>query len=248
MSGQRERPDESGQTSGQTARMTLEVSQTTIGATAQLVHCNPSAFPSHIGWYQLLESEVFQEDGRIRVYRAELGEDWVVLPLIRNRGSVGGIRLEALQNYYTPDFRPFCSSSDSRKLICELIRRAAVEEKAYRFSLRPLDPEAPETHEIRKGLSDSGWKVVQTLAFGNWVYAVKDGLDYERYVAERSSRTRSTLRRKKAQLESLGNLEIVIHRDAENMDQLLQSYEAIYAQRAGCCTPLDCVARGGLDL
>ena len=192
------------------------------------VHGDADVFPGDVDWYRLLERHVLGPDAVVRVHRAALGEETASLVLIRERFGPGGpgVRLRALQNYYTSDFRPLCTSSAARALLGPLVERVLAIERPAVVSLSPLDPDAPETADLRAAFAGRGWAVRESVASVNWRCPV-DG-SYARYVAERPSRVRRTLGRRTRRWEALHGAGIEIHDGRGGTDELAARYRHVY--------------------
>ena len=116
-------------------------------------HYDVFAFPRELTWFHLLETHVLAKSEDIVVYLARVAdkEDHVTLPLIRHRAArYGGRCLSALQNFYTPDYRPLCSTRGAAaEHIGALVDAWWLQSRQMSISLSPLDPSAPETAALQ---------------------------------------------------------------------------------------------------
>lgn len=210
---------------------TVRSFDTTEALGAGPTHCDRSVWPDDPGWYRLLERHVFAARGapRVRVFEARDGELSALLVLTRERvDRFGGCRLRALQNYYTSDYRPLCSAGAARALIAPLVGAAVASERADVVVLSPLESDAPETARLREAFAALGWPTRTDVAFANWVCDVEGS--FERYLARRPSRLRSTLRRKRARFEALPGATLEVHDGSRALGSLIERYRRVYAR------------------
>ena len=181
------------------------------------------------GWFQLLEQHAPAGDAIVRVYRMRDGETSVTLPLLREHGTRFGMRrLRAMQNYYTPDFRPLCSAPAARMMFLPLLVGLAAAERPDSICLSPLDPDAPETDALRDAFSALGWPMLVAPTFANWVQRIESS--YEHFLSERSSRVRNTLRRKRRRLMGVSGVSLNIVDGTHDLDDALERYRHVYAR------------------
>ena len=194
-------------------------------------HYDVFTFPRESSWFRLLETHVFANVKDIVVYVASTTDnrDHVTLPLIRHRLTVlGGSCLSALQNYYTPDYRPLCTSRSATEHIGALVDAIAAAESPDIIRLSPLDPEGPETEALRSALSASGFAAESRHATVNWTHDVEG--NYEQYILQRPKRVQNTLKRRARRLTGLKDISIEIYDGRTDLQRLQNWYDEVYSR------------------
>lgn len=193
-----------------------------------VAHCDASVFPNDSLWYSLFEQHVLEGSSDVRVVQA-IGDDTkstLILPLVRTSNLWRGITLESMQNYYSVDYRPLCSTCDARALIAPALAAIIRDESPDIIHLEPLDTDAPETILIRNALEVLGWRVYTSTCLVNWVHDFTG--TYEDYMCSRPGKIRSTLKRRGAKLMALEGMSISVHDGVFNLEKLIQSYQIVY--------------------
>ena len=196
------------------------------------VHYDSLIFPNRSNWFYLLEAHVLASSREVLVYRASSdgnNSDCVVLAMIRDRsGALGEKRLNALQNFYTPDFRPLCTSRAAIRNINTLVIRMLEDESPDVVSLSPLDADSLETVELQKALTQAGYSLKSRPYLVNWIHDV-DG-NFKQYIAGRPRRVRNTLKRRARKLSSVPEVSIEICDGSKELTRLLDWYESVYSR------------------
>lgn len=195
-------------------------------------HYDACVFPDDSDWYRRFESLVSAETDRCRIGHAHASEarHEVLLPMQLTGGGSGLSVLESLDNFYSCDFRPICSSKEAQVLIGPLIDMLLKREAPHLFWLRAMDVDAPETALIVQALKDLGWATFTSVQQINWTHAMPD--TYEDYLSTRPARVRNTLRRKTARLMALPGMSLTVHygNDDIDLDLALDAYNEIYSR------------------
>ena len=193
-------------------------------------HCEPSVFPDDTSWYSLFETHVADQNSNILVFQAKSKDQraTVVFPLVQLRSPFGRVTLASMENYYSVDFRPLCSTPGARLLIESILAQITRTAATDILRLQPLDIDAPETEISEQALRKLGWRVYRSLSHVNWVHDFEGNFDD--YMSQRPGRLRSTLRRKSAKLMALGDVEITIHDGQIGINKLIDAYQIIYAR------------------
>ena len=198
--------------------------------TAPVQHCDSSVFPGDSDWYSVFESHVL--DGPANVCLAQglsgCGEETarVLLPLVRTRSKWGGVSLSSMQNYYTTDFRPLCSTIAARDLLEPTLASVVHDETADMIHLSPLDADAPETAILKNGLEALGWRVYSSSCQVNWIHDFIG--TFEQYISSLPGSLKSTLKRRGSKLMRLSDVSISVDDGSENLPEVLQCYNTVY--------------------
>lgn len=148
--------------------------------------CNPFATAE---WMHHWLSQIARDDWRFYLANDPRGAPQMLLYCSPSEPHV----LRSPSNYYT-----ILANATLREPAGSLERIGRELDRATgvaSLELRPLDPDDPWTIELEKALRASRWYTRRTPAFGNW-YLPCAGLTFERYLAERPSQLRNTLKRK----------------------------------------------------
>ena len=167
----------------------------------------------------------------ILIYRASKINDAgsVVLAMVRDQsGTLGEKRLNALQNFYTPDYRPLCTSQAAVRSINMLVTRMLADESPDVICLSPLEADSVETVELQKALKQSGYVLESRPNLVNWIHEVHG--NYEQYIAGRPKRVQNTLKRRARKLQSIPEVSIEICDGAHELTKMLNWYEAVYSR------------------
>ena len=194
-------------------------------------HYDPLVFPGQSSWFCLLEKHVLPPGTEVLIYSAtqKKGMERTILALMRCRQGVLGVKvLTALQNYYTPDYRPLCSSRSALAGLNSLVTQMLAEESPDVVCLSPLDAESPEIKELQKALVQNGFALEIGTCLVNWIHDV-DG-SYEQYIAGRPKRVQNTLKRRTRKLLSISDVNIEICDGSKELPRLVEWYEAIYSR------------------
>lgn len=191
-------------------------------------HYDLSVFPDDTNWYVQFEKQILKNTDEACVFTASDADltSFVVLPLVQSINQFRLLTLASMENYYSVDFRPICSTPEARALIQPLLSHIVKKHSPDILRLQPLDSDAPETSHIQAALKQEGWHVVTTESHVNWVHDLQG--DFDHYLQTRPGRLRSTLKRKKARLNTLGNVDISIHDGSSSINELICAYRAVY--------------------
>ncbi len=206
----------------------VSVSHSVEATSPPLSHYDVRVFPDDINWYSLLEKYATNGNLDIRVVQANDTERKCnsILPLVRIRNKWGLVTLASLQNYYSVDFRPLCSTHHARAFIEPMVVECIRSELPDVFCLQPLDRDAPETALIKTAFRNQGWRIHQAISHVNWVHDFNG--DYEDYIRMRPGRLRNTLKRQSLKIKALNGFHLSIHDGQSDLDELLQDYQTIY--------------------
>lgn len=193
-------------------------------------HYDPSVFPDDTLWYRLFEHYVLTKNDNIRIIQTTGGDSRssLVFPLIRIENKWRGITLESMQNYYSVDYRPLCSTQDAMALIAPTMAAMVYDESPDVIHLLPLDAEAPETPIIINALEELGWSVYASNCQVNWVHDFSGC--FTDYIGALPGRLKSTLKRRGRKLMALDGFSMNVHDGVENLDEVLHAYQTIYSK------------------
>ncbi len=197
---------------------------------ATVRHYDSSVFPDDSAWYCRFENYVSTESDRRCIGYACSGDgvDEVLIPL-QLTGNLSTLSaLESLDNYYSVDFRPICTTLVAQNLIRPLLEKLLKCEAPDLFWLRAIDIEAPEIEIIIRTLKDQAWSVYLSAHHVNWVHKLEGS--YEDYLASRSGRVRNTLKRKTIKLMALSGVTFTVHHGQNDLEEILNAYHEIYSK------------------
>jgi len=191
-------------------------------------HYDSRIFPDSSRWYELFERYISSNDHvRCIAYaRSDDDKHEVLLPTQLRNLSPAFAMLESLDNYYSVDYRPICSSASAQELITPTVQRLLEHERPHMLLLRSLEVDAAEICIIMHALEGCGWRPYASPYQANWTHDIHG--DFENYLASRSSRLRNTLQRKTAKLMGVDGMTITVHHGERDLEQALQSFEEIY--------------------
>ena len=202
----------------------------------------PEAFPGAepfqtLPWFRNFAATALAPVHSLRVVLAEDSTRGLVacLPLLASTVRHYGLRqrrVAALANFYSPLFGPAVhanSLAGEHAIANGLSAFGAELADIDRFDLHPLDTAAAFYTQAQTALGALGFRVDTYHCFGNWFVKV-EGLDFDRYLAERPSRLRNTLHRAQRRLarEARGDIEIVIE-PGVRLESAITEYQAVYA-------------------
>ena len=154
-------------------------------------------------WFEALQSTVFKQDHTIRYFVLQ-GPNGIaaVVPTRATRGW-GGFHVHSLSNYYTalyaPAIQPWVKPIDLVPLVRHMLRAYAP---VSRMQFAPMDPNADSTHQWQTALRLAGLVTSRYFTFGNWTH--ESGTGWTAYLAQRSAKLRSNIKRSKQRLEAAG--------------------------------------------
>ena len=173
----------------------FNVSSSICAINPPIYHYDTSVFPDDTGWYLLYERNVSDSFRISKIFHAigENAQSSVVLPLVQKKNKYGCKTLASMENYYSVDFRPLCSTVVARALIAPLIAEVFRTEAPDILQLRPLDRGAPETELVESALKQEGWLVYKSDCQVNWIHNFKGS--YLDYIDSLPGRLKNTLKR-----------------------------------------------------
>ena len=209
--------------------MYFDVLNSMSALTAPVMHYDSSVFPDDSEWYYRFERHVSSTDDHrcVGYARSTDGKDEILLPTLSTRRSRLFSQLESLDNYYSVDYRPICSTFAAQALIEPLLRQLLEYKNPDLVWLRALDPLATETCNIIHALKSLRWHPYISAQQINWTHDLKG--NFENYIASRSGRLRNTLRRKTAKLMAISGMRLTVHHGAEDLEEAVNAYNQVYA-------------------
>jgi CelD/BcsL family acetyltransferase involved in cellulose biosynthesis len=149
------------------------------------------------------------------------------MPILR-RTHAGMRRLEALSNFYTPEFAPVAGAAQMQDLTQAFARFAAgAMPRPDIVDLRPLDSDAAFYRMAQTALRRAGFWVDTYFCFGNW-YLELAGQPFAEYFDTRPSQLRNTWRRNRKKLEQRGLAIEILRENSPALEAGITAYETIY--------------------
>lgn len=173
-------------------------------------------------WFENLESTAL-DDGQSMLLACVLDGDRVsaILPLINQDDG----HLKGLTHLYSSLHSLLLARQDQQTVLDCLIDGL---EKIPIASLK-LDPVAEDDGDVlllQQALEARGYQSHRRFRFHNWFYPVR-GRSYEAYMADRPSRVRNTINRKRRRLERERGYAIRLYTE-QDLEQGLNDYHAVY--------------------
>ena len=179
-----------------------------------------------LAWYEHL-ARTSLADGAIPWYLVLDADDKACIPLVRR--EAGGLkRLEALANFYSPQFEPVVGHAHSAVLASGFASHAAdASTGADIIDLKPLDTDSAFFADVQSSLRGSGFWVDSYFCFGNW-YLELDGASFSAYFQERPSQLRNTWRRNRKKLEQRELFIEILRENSPALEVAIADYVTIY--------------------
>ena len=179
-----------------------------------------------LAWYAHL-SRTSMLEGVSTAYLVVDADGPACVPVAR-RETGGMWRLEALANFYTPQFEPVARPEQMRALATGLASHAAGSQPGTDIvDLKPLDTDAPFYADAQAALREAGFWVDSYFCFGNW-YLELGGEPFSEYFQGRPSQLRNTWRRNRKKLEQRGLAIEILRENSAALEAAIRAYESIY--------------------
>jgi len=194
------------------------------------VHVDSDTFVRDVHWYQLFESSVLDELTKTAIFHWISPNDQasITLPMIRIKtGMLRPVGLASMQNYYSVDFRPLCTSASVRAEMTQFFDALISAEMPDVIELQALDTNSPEYPPVLHALTRPGWRVVVRTCQINWIHDLESS-DFEQYMSERPKRVLNTLNRKRKALYKAGKIQIDLYTNQQGLEKGLQDYQQVY--------------------
>ena len=189
-------------------------------------------------WYRNFIGTVLAPHEHLRIYAVGTTSNppqaRAVLPMRYSnpRAGVFGIAtLSGLSNYYTSLFGPVVDSDESAlQDVLDSLAAAIASDKMHwdAVNVHPLAAGEPVFPGLVAAFRNAGLLVQTYFCFGNWYLQIR-GRSYAEYFESLPPQVRSTVKRKRKQLEKSPDSRIVIYSDMASIDEGVRAYEQIYA-------------------
>jgi hypothetical protein len=200
-----------------------------LGMAASLAlrtHLQSNTLFASLPWFAHLAATSLIE-GAIPAYLVVDAEGPACMPVLR-RTQAGVRRLEALSNFYTPEFAPVAAAAQVPALASALARFAAgATPRTDVVDLRPLDSNSGFYRHAQSALRNAGFWVDTYFCFGNW-YLELSGQPFAEYFESRPSQLKNTWRRNRKKLEQRGLAIEIVRENSPALDAAIVAYETIY--------------------
>ena len=179
-----------------------------------------------LNWYGHLASTSML-NGSVASYLVVDAGGPTCVPLIQRKAD-GMQRIEALSNFYSPQFEPVAHTSQIPALASTFARYAVTTSPAVDLvELRPLDTDSAFFAAAQAALRKAGFWVDSFFCFGNW-YLELSGQRFDDYFLERPSQLRNTWRRNRKKLEQRGLRIDILRENSPALEAAIIDYESIY--------------------
>lgn len=184
-------------------------------------------------WFDNYEAWAVPEGEQPRIYAIESagGEPLALLPMVAGastRRPLAVRRLSGMANYYSSIFEPLMAPRHETSEVLSALIDALKQGQTWDvLDFRPMAAERPVYSGLLKAFADAGLPAQSYFCFGNW-YLPVNGRSYEEYFRSRPALLRSTLRRKRRQLNAAhcARTEIIT---SARLEDGLKAYAAVYA-------------------
>lgn len=192
-------------------------------------------------WFESLIETVPELTTAPRIGAYHAGGSSALLPTsLSARGALAPRRLRAISNYYTTlfgivgpshsegaaegDFDWLRAAADA--LVAQLIEASPRPDSIW---LSPLDPAAPDLAALESTLRARGWSTLSYFMYKNW-YLECAGQDFKSYFAERPSKLRNTVNRKRKALFRDPAVRLEIYPDQGELDSAIGAFQQVYSR------------------
>lgn len=187
-------------------------------------------------WFELLAAHVLDPGDELFLIVAftDEGDAACILPLLRPKNAAYLLpikRLRALQNFYTPDFRPLmlagAAGVEGMAAIAHHLSSKGCSIDVVDVGPIPRDESAFEIYQ--RAMSEAGFSSKAYFRFGNH-YLLLNGQNYKDYMSELPSQLRHTLVRKGRRLdrEKKSNYRLVTK--LADVSAAAEAYDVIYRE------------------
>ena len=179
-------------------------------------------------WFQNLVATVYPDDRGVRFYTVDDPKSTRAVVPMRAEKIWMGWRLTALSNYYTTLFEPILDAGLKQfelKPVFSTVLKEFPGIATMQFS--PMDRCSHGYLTTLAALRSMGWFAFEYFSFGNWYLPVTG--NWNDYLAARSGRLRSTIKRMTKKLAGDGGVLQLVVKESE-IAAAIAAYEAVYAQ------------------
>ncbi|MBD3671615.1 MAG: GNAT family N-acetyltransferase [Gammaproteobacteria bacterium] len=173
-------------------------------------------------WFESLINTSLSDDQELKLVCVEDGQDCLaILPLVAQSATTW----VSLRHRYTPHFSLLLADRDREQTLACLAR--GLRDLAVKGIL--LEPVADDDEKLvwlEQALSREGFVCDRLFRHYNWIYTVQ-GRDYSEYLAQRPTRLRNTLQRKRRKLAREHEYKIRLF-SGEQVLPKMQDYYRVY--------------------
>ena len=173
-------------------------------------------------WFENLAANALDADQRLMLACVMEGDRVLaILPLRAGRDG----NWHALSSYYSSLFTLLIADAD-RPAILECMARGLAGLALRSLRLEPVAQDDAVLDGLRQAMERHGFASHRAFSFVNWFHPLQ-GRSYEQYMAERPSRLRNTIARKRRSLRRDHDCGIRLYID-DGLEQGLADYSTIY--------------------
>ena len=188
-------------------------------------------------WFELLATHCLEGNEELVFYGAEAedGQGTALALLMAQSGASRGRfmrrrTLSSLANWYSGLYAPIYTPVSAENAaaidgICRAIR--ATVPRWSHVHLYPLDADSREFSALCDSLRRHGYLVRRRFKFRNWFEPI-DGGDFAKYLQNRKSKTRGTIRRKDKRVRQRDDVRFEIFTTDRNIDRAVAAYQQVY--------------------
>jgi hypothetical protein len=173
-------------------------------------------------WYENLAANALGDDDHLLLACVMDGDS--VLAILALRTHRNG-EWHALSTYYTSLFTLLLSDGNLRQVSdCMADGLCGLAFKSLR--IEPVAQDDPALEVLRQAMEARGFESQRLFRFVNWSHRL-GGRSFEQYLAERPSRLRNTIVRKRRKLQRELGFKIRLYTD-DNLERAMTDYNAVY--------------------
>lgn len=173
-------------------------------------------------WFENLAANGLEDDQQLLLACVVDGDSVLAILPLRTHHSGSW---HALSTYYTSLYTLLLAGHDQQAMIdciAEGLDRLGFET----LRLEPVAHDDPALAQLQQAMAARGIECHRTLRFINWSHRLR-GQSFAGYLAERPSRLRNTIDRKRRKLQREHDCEIRLI-TADDLDQALNDFSAVY--------------------
>ncbi|MCB1773295.1 MAG: GNAT family N-acetyltransferase [Gammaproteobacteria bacterium] len=193
------------------------------GITALFAHAERQSLFHSRPWFENLAENAAAPGHRLLLACVEEhGEPLAVLPLWTAEDG----NWRALSSYYTSLFTVLLADGCRRNAVIDCLAAGLAGTAMQTLRLEPVADHDPDMAQLRQALDRHGYDYQRLFHFVNWSHRLR-GQSFEQYLAQRPSRLRNTIARKRRKLEREHDVGIRLYTDGD-LEQAIADYGVVY--------------------
>lgn len=172
-------------------------------------------------WFENFTSIALDEDQMMLACVVAENKVLAILPLTQSSGNC----LYSLKHRYTTHFTLLLADDNQKQVLTCLVQ--GLSQLPFKgLLLEPIAENDNKLTALQQVMETNGYSCERLFRFYNWIYHVQ-GQSYEDYIADRPSRLRNTISRKKRKLEREHGYKISLF-SGDDVPQAMSDYYSAY--------------------